>query len=76
MSKQSEAKKAQGHVVKPAWPVCGNCRHFTCTTETISNVYTGSWTKESDKRCTLGGFATGKAATCKKHEWKKMDGDA
>jgi len=69
MSKQSEAKKNQEHVVKPVWPVCGNCRHFT--SEMVkTNGYYGDFTEEKGKMCTLGGFATGKAATCKMHEPK------
>ena len=73
MSKQSEAKVAHGHVVKPVWPVCGNFQHFTLEMVTSGS---GIWvyTEEKRKTCTLGGFATGKTATRKKHEWKKADG--
>lgn len=70
MSKQSEAKEAQGYVAKPVPSTCSNCKHYTSEiTERI-----GMWNKvyydESDRRCGLGGFAVKKQATCNRFEHK------
>lgn len=61
MSKQSEAKKEQGYVERAPQNVCGNCAHYRSA---MSDYYG----YESEKKCTLGGFAVKKLATCNKHE--------
>jgi hypothetical protein len=69
MSKQSDAKEKQGYtrVLK----TCGNCRFLSKEIEKVSNYYA---TYEMDKklRCSIGGFAVQKMATCGNHELKKM----
>ena len=63
MSKQSEAKARQRYVEKPIQSVCSNCEHFRSNKEPFDGVF-GEWTRESNLRCTLGGFAVKKTATC------------
>ena len=61
MSRQNEAKSAQGYRTTPK--VCGNCFYY-------DSVEVDHWT-EKNKRCTLGNFATRKMATCEK--WKRKE---
>lgn len=66
MSKQSEAKEAQGYVAKPVPKTCANCQHFK-SDNVLSYVghFDGKeYFKESNLRCGLGGFAVKKMATC------------
>lgn len=80
MSKQSDAKAAQGYQDKPAPSTCGNCAHFATTRELPK------WEQQRNKedsaaghrvrytinmygievrpRCGPGGFAVKKSATC------------
>jgi hypothetical protein len=69
MSKQSEAKQAQGYAEKVK-RICCNCKHFG-SIKTEESGYMGVWYKESNIRCTLGDFAIKKTATCNKFEVKK-----
>lgn len=65
MSKQINAKLAQGYCNKPVHPVCSNCKNFASDMVTRPSVCGGTWTDEKNIRCTLGGFAVKKMATCK-----------
>jgi hypothetical protein len=66
MTKQSDAKAAQGYVAKPVPSTCGNCGHFASDTETRTSGYVPHrvYTDESNLHCTLGSFAVKKMATC------------
>jgi hypothetical protein len=78
MSKQSEAKAAQGYDPKPEPSTCGNCGHFQCDMTlptwmarenevlSVSNKWGPEHKRETNLRCGLGGFAVKKSATCKK----------
>lgn len=70
MSAVSDAKAAQYYQPKPVHSVCGNCLHFTSKTEEIrySSYGAGSWMREYELRCGLGGFKVGKAGTC--NSWR------
>jgi len=71
MSKQSEAKAAQGYTTDPR--NCGNCGRRTFDLETpawliregISHANPG-WLVEKNQRCGIGGFAIKKTARCDK----------
>lgn len=68
MSKQSEAKQAQGYKKNP--DTCSNCAHFQ--SEIVNHTeYYGDWIKEKNKRCSVGGFAVGKNSTCNIHAPKE-----
>lgn len=64
MSKQSEAKAKQGWRKKP--DTCADCRHFSSDKHQIPDYWIPNrfWTKETNLRCSLGGFKTGKSNTC------------
>lgn len=63
MSKQSDAKKAQGYVAKAVPKTCGNCEHFTY--DRIQPYGPGSsYWENKNLRCEFGGFAVKKMATC------------
>lgn len=80
MSKQSEAKKAQGYRINA--PRCGNCRHFLSDTapiewmvrmndEQVSNGRAAAYDldlpqnrREVNLRCGIGKFAVKKTAHC------------
>lgn len=64
MSRQSEAQKAQGY--RPAAArQCANCMHYSSKTEEVKTKYNPRpWIKESEIRCTLGGFAVTRTAIC------------
>ena len=67
MSKQEEAKKAQGYGKDSAR--CKTCKHFSSTSETLSTGWgVATWVKESNKRCGIGGFAVQSSAHCKLFE--------
>lgn len=64
MSKQTVAKAAQGYVPKAIPQTCMNCDHFSI--DIVSRI---GWDKreyfdEKNMRCTFGGFAVTKMATC------------
>ena len=65
-SKVALAKTAQGWTRKN--PKCGCCLHFTATL-VWHNTSFGEYREEKNKRCTLGGFATGKSCWCTEFEW-------
>lgn len=64
MSKQSEAKEAQGYNPKPIPRICANCAHYR--SESAKKYVGTAWESEfeSNKRCGTGGFAVKKTATC------------
>lgn len=74
MSKQSEAKESQGYVPKPTWPVCSTCMYFSSDKEVIppANQWNTAYTKESNLRCSLGGFKVAKLGTCDRHDQKPI----
>ena len=63
-SKIAQKKESQGYIKKG--PTCGTCRHYTSDIAMKGNAY-GYWTEEKNKRCSLGGFATGKGGWCRHH---------
>lgn len=68
MSKQSEAKEKQGFLKKS--PMCSNCKNFTFDSEQIKNQWSSQmWTKESNLRCSIGGFKVGKSNWCTNHKF-------
>lgn len=75
MSKQSEAKAAQGYSELPS--NCGNCQHRTFKMAPPAwMVKSGDrratvkeYFNESQSRCGLGGFAVKKTASCGQHEF-------
>jgi hypothetical protein len=67
MSKQADAKIAQGYTKEA--PCCARCISFTSTVErVIYRNYSG--TKETNIRCSLGGFKVSKMAYCNRYEAK------
>lgn len=70
-SKQAEAKAAQGYEKKPVWPVCGNCEHFASEQRAFGGG--GGYVEEVNLHCSVGGFKTGKSATCKRHQPRKAN---
>lgn len=69
MSKQSEAKQAQGYEQKPVITVCKNCKHFKFKIEEYV-PFGGVYYLDKEIRCGIGGFAIKKMATCKLYERK------
>ena len=69
MSKQSEAKQAQGYEQKPVIPVCKNCSHYQSEFDVYQSFLEG-FMIEKELRCGIGGFAVRKMATCKLYERK------
>lgn len=63
MSKQSDAKESQGYTRTPA--SCGSCECFTSEKTKTDWGYM----IEKNMRCTKGGFAVKKTATC--NEFKR-----
>ena len=68
MSKQQDAKKAQGYEPKPR--VCGSCAHFLSDIIDEPTKYNPSYQRETNMRCGLGGFAVKKMGTCNQFEKK------
>ncbi|RPE05535.1 hypothetical protein EGT74_24435 [Chitinophaga lutea] len=65
MSKQQKAKETQGYQAKPVMPFCINCQHFTSKVEQVKSAWSvGTYTRESEVRCGIGGFAIKKQGTC------------
>ena len=64
MSKQSEAKEAQGYTKKPA--SCGNCANFKSEITQVPPPpgWSKGWTIEKYLRCGIGGFAVGRNGHC------------
>lgn len=73
MSKQSEAKLAQGYRKKP--DTCSNCKHllFRVTQKTYEQ-WDGTvltWNEQKNIRCAVGNFAVNKTSTCRIHVLKE-----
>jgi hypothetical protein len=66
MSKQSDAKLEQGWN-KTTVKICSNCTYFTHE-QILMKTPWSSYTKDTNMRCTLGGFKTGKTSAC--NEWR------
>lgn len=62
MSKQSEAKEAQGYT--PKGRNCGNCIRFSSQFKEYPSAFGGTYQEEHSKRCTMGGFTVKKTAVC------------
>ena len=67
MSKQSEAKERQNY--RREHRTCSTCEHFSVkvVTKSYGSV---TYNVEGTLRCTLGGFAVKKTATCDDHKEK------
>lgn len=64
MSKQSEAKEAQGYDPKPVYRMCSNCKYYASDKSKTSYGYE----EEKNVHCSIGNFAIKKQGVCKKHE--------
>lgn len=64
MSKQSEAKERQGYQAKPVPATCVNCAYYASEFKQVKTRWGMPYTKETNLRCGLGGFAIKKTATC------------
>jgi hypothetical protein len=64
MSKQAEAREAQGYRTEPR--NCSNCAHYRSdiTEHPPAFSWGNPYTTESNRRCSLGSFAVKKTATC------------
>lgn len=67
-SKQAAAKEAQGF--RKESPRCGNCAHFRLEKYREVTRY-GSFNRERNLRCSLGGFKVGKSNYC--HLWMSQE---
>jgi hypothetical protein len=71
MSKQSEAKLAQGYEPKPVPKTCVNCAHYRSDISFFKSAYSSKDIRqEKDIRCGIGGFSVNKMATCS--QFKEM----
>lgn len=68
MAKSKVAKIKEEMMWQKSGPTCGNCKFFTSEMIEKENRYY-TWREEKKKKCTLGGFATGKVSWCAKHEF-------
>ena len=64
MSKQSEAKAAQGYGKKSA--SCGNCANYKSEITQVPPPpgWSKGYTEETNRRCGIGGFAVGRNGHC------------
>lgn len=69
MSKQSEAKERQGYVPKAVPRTCTNCSRLIFDSVLMKTPWS-SYTKDTNLRCTLGGFAVKKMGTCNLFQMK------
>lgn len=72
MSKQGEAKAAQGYIDKVVPKVCSGCRHYKSDMFELKGAFGESYKEEKNKRCGIGGFAVKKLGTC--NEWAPLIG--
>ena len=68
MSKQSEAKAAQGYVNKPVHNTCSNCDQFSSDFSIKRGYFGGVYKKEVLMRCSMGDFKVGKTSVC--NQWR------
>ena len=67
MSKQSEAKTAQGYRKESA--CCKTCKNFASKFETLPTGWRDTtYIKEKNKQCAIGGFAVQSTAHCLRFE--------
>lgn len=67
MSKQSEAKKAQGYIAKVVPQTCGNCANYRSVLTEREGRFGGKYIDEKDKTCSIGRFAVKKTGSCRMH---------
>lgn len=78
MSKQSEAKAAQGYVEKPVPRTCTNCANLRFDMQLPAwmqkdpGVWGDQYKHEANHRCGIGGFKVKKTATCSRWEERKQ----
>lgn len=68
MSKQSEAKAAQGYRKEAA--CCKTCTNYRSDMVPMHRWPEDSYVAEKNRRCSLGGFATQATAHCTFFAWK------
>lgn len=68
MSKQSEAKAAQGYRMEAA--CCKTCKNFSSEMVPMNRWNGDPYKTEKNKRCNIGGFATQATAHCMFFAWK------
>ncbi len=66
MSKQSDAKKAQGYDERINLKTCGNCYYFT--SDKYERIF---YPEEKNLRCGIGEFAVKKSRTCDRWKLRK-----
>ena len=71
MSRQSEAKEAQGYDPKPVAYICKNCHFFQFEGKEYKNYYGEVYQEKRNLRCGLGGFAVKQTARCEKFAIKE-----
>jgi len=69
MSKQSDAKAAQGYIAKAVPQTCGNCKHFqfervNANAADMGKPMVSEYWVDANLRCGIGGFAVKKLGTC------------
>lgn len=62
MSRQSDAKSRQQYEPKPQPPICSRCHYYS--SEMVPSEWNPEYVDERNKRCSLGGFAVKKTASC------------
>ena len=68
MSKQSEAKSAQGYRKEAA--CCKTCKNYSSDMVPLKRWDGDPYEAEKNRRCDLGGFATPATAYCTFFAWK------
>lgn len=77
MSKQQEAKVAQGYVPKAIPAVCINCVNFLCDhimTHPPTVYHKEGWFEDKNLRCAIGKFVVKKMGTCELHQFLMEEG--
>jgi hypothetical protein len=70
MSRQSESKLKQGYVPKAVPHTCLNCVNFAMDIENPDPQHHPEWERNTNLRCTLGGFKVMKMGTCNVFQMK------
>lgn len=68
MSKQADAKLAQGYEAKPIFPMCSNCINFRSDKRILPPF---GYIEERNIRCGIGDFAIKKQGNCTLHKFKE-----
>lgn len=66
-TKIAQAKERQQYTDKLIPSTCSNCAHFHSKVEEMPRQWGGTWVKESNLRCGIGGFKVKKLGSCS--EW-------